>query len=134
MDLEKLFKLLFNTPENICIEYSNIDGKESLKINGEDFTDTPKEEEEVYDDTSIKEYISKYKDNIKALDDCTFVEVIEEVEDIIDIQTLDSLLNQDSFTKDDAELIHGQIQIINTVIHEKLVNKIQDLQELLDRL
>lgn len=133
MDLEKLFKLLFNTPENIRIEYSNIDGKESLKINGEDFTDTPKEEE-VYDDTSIKEYISKYKDNIQALDDCTFVEVIEEVEDIIDIKTLDSLLNQDSFTKDDAELIHGQIQIINTVIHEKLVNKIQDLQELLDRL
>lgn len=132
MDLEKLFKLLFNTPENICIEYSNIDGKESLKINGEDFTDTPKEE--VYDDTAIKEYISKYKDNIQALDDCTFVEVIEEVEDIIDIQTLDSLLNQDSFTKDDAELIRGQIQIINTVIHEKLVNKIQDLQELLDRL
>ena len=132
MDLEKLFKLLFNTPENICIEYSNIDGKESLKINGEDFTDTPKEE--VYDDTAIKEYISKYKDNIQALDDCTFVEVIEEVEDIIDIQTLDSLLNQDSFTKDDAELIHGQIQIINKVIHEKLVNKIQDLQELLDRL
>lgn len=132
MDLEKLFKLLFNTPENICIEYSNIDGKESLKINGEDFTDTLKEE--VYDDTAIKEYISKYKDNIQALDDCTFVEVIEEVEDIIDIQTLDSLLNQDSFTKDDAELIHGQIQIINTVIHEKLVNKIQDLQELLDRL
>lgn len=133
MDLEKLFKLLFNTPENICIEYSNIDGKESLKINGEDFTNTPKEEE-VYDDTSIKEYISKYKDNIQALDDCTFVEVIEEVEDTIDIQTLDSLLNQDSFTKDDAELIHRQIQIINTVIHEKLVNKIQDLQELLDRL
>ena len=132
MDLEKLFKLLFNTPENICIEYSNIDGKESLKINGEDFTDTPKEE--VYDDTAIKEYISKYKDNIQALDDCTFVEVIEEVEDIIDIQTLDSLLNQDSFTKDDAELIHGQLQIINTVIHEKLVNKIQNLQELLDRL
>ena len=144
MDLEKFFKLLLSNPENIHLEYSNINGQESLRINGEELFGTPdkekekeeeeKEEKEVYDDTAIKEYISNYKDNIQLLDDCTFVEVIEQVENVIDIQALDELLSQESFTQDEAELIYEQLNFINTVIHEKLVNKIQDLQELIDKL
>lgn len=136
MDLEKLFALLLSNPDNIHLEYSNINGQESLRINGEELFDTPDEDEEVeiYDDAPIKEYISKYKDNIQLLDDCTFVEVIEQVEDVIDIQVLDELLKQESFTKDEAELIYGQLNFINTVIHEKLENKIQNMIELLDRL
>lgn len=134
MDLEKLFTLLLSNPDNIHLEYSNINGQESLRINGEELFDTPDEEVEIYDDAPIKEYISKYKDNIKLLDDCTFVEVIEQVEDVIDIQVLDELLKQESFTKDEAELIYGQLNFINTVIHEKLENKVQNMIELLDRL
>ena len=145
MDLEKFFELLLSNPNNVHLEYSNINGQESLRINGEELFGTPdkeeeekeeeeKEEKEVYDDTAIKEYISNYKDNIQLLDDCTFVEVIEQVENVIDIQALDELLSQESFTQDEAELIYEQLNFINTVIHEKLVNKIQDLQELIDRL
>ena len=144
MDLEKFFKLLLSNPENIHLEYSNINGQESLRINGEELFGTPdkekeekeeeKEEKEIYDDTAIKKYISNYKDNIQLLDDCTFVEVIEQVEDVIDIQVLDELLKQESFTQDEAELIYGQLNFINTVIHEKLANKVQDMIELLDRL
>lgn len=141
MDLEKFFELLLSNPNNVHLEYSNINGQESLRINGEELFGTPdkeeeekEEEKEVYDDTAIKEYISNYKDNIQLLDDCTFVEVIEQVENVIDIQALDELLSQESFTQDEAELIYEQLNFINTVIHEKLVNKIQDLQELIDRL
>ena len=134
MDLEKLFALLLSNPDNIHLEYSNVNGQESLRINGEELFDTPDEEVEIYDDAPIKEYISKYKDNIKLLDDCTFVEVIEQVEDVIDIQVLDELLKQESFTQDEAELIYGQLNFINTVIHEKLANKVQNMIELLDRL
>ena len=141
MDLEKFFKLLLSNPENIHLEYSNINGQESLRINGEELFGTPdkekekekEEEKEIYDDTAIKKYISNYKDNIQLLDDCTFVEVIEQVENVIDIQALDELLSQESFTRDEAELIYEQLNFINTAIHEKLVNKIQDLQELIDR-
>lgn len=146
MDLEKFFELLLSNPNNVHLEYSNINGQESLRINGEELFGTPdkekeekeeekeEEEKEVYNDTAIKEYISNYKDNIQLLDDCTFVEVIEQVENVIDIQALDELLSQESFTQDEAELIYEQLNFINTVIHEKLVNKIQDLQELIDRL
>ena len=44
------------------------------------------------------------------------------------------LISQESFTEDEAELIYGQLNFINTVIHEKLANKVQDMIELLDRL
>lgn len=130
MDLEKFFELLLSNPDNIHLEYSNINGQESLRINGEEVIDTPDE----YDDTPIKEYIAKFKDNIQLLDDCTFVEVIDEIEHTIDIQSLDELISQESFTEDEAELIYGQLNFINTVIHEKLANKVQDMTELLDRL
>lgn len=130
MDLEKFFELLFSNPDNIHLEYSNINGQESLRINGEEIIDTPDE----FDDTTIKEYIARFKDNIQLLDDCTFVEVIDEVEHIIDIQSLDELISQESFTEDEAELVYGQLNFINTVIHEKLANKVQDMIELLDRL
>lgn len=130
MDLEKFFELLFSNPDNIHLEYSNINGQESLRINGEEIIDTPDE----YDDTPIKEYIARFKDNIQLLDDCTFVEVIDEVEHTIDIQSLDELISQESFTEDEAELIYGQLNFINTVIHEKLANKVQNMIKLLDRL
>lgn len=130
MDLEKFFELLFSNPNNVHLEYSNINGQESLRINGEEVINTPDE----YDDTPIKEYITKFKDNIQLLDDCTFVEVIEQVENVIDIQALDELLSQESFTQDEAELIYEQLNFINTVIHEKLVSKVQDMVELLDRI
>ena len=130
MDLEKFFELLFSNPNNVHLEYSNINGQESLRINGEEVINTPDE----YDDTPIKEYITKFKDNIQLLDDCTFVEVIEQVENVIDIQALDELLSQESFTQDEAELIYEQLNFINTVIHERLVSKVQDMVELLDRI
>lgn len=130
MDLEKFFELLFSNPNNVHLEYSNINGQESLRINGEEVINTPDE----YDDTPIKEYITKFRDNIQLLDDCTFVEVIEQVENVIDIQTLDELLSQESFTQDEAELIYEQLNFINTVIHERLVSKVQDMVELLDRI
>ena len=130
MDLEKFFELLSSNPNNVHLEYSNINGQESLKINGEEVINTPDE----YDDTPIKEYITKFRDNIQLLDDCTFVEVIEQVENVIDIQTLDELLSQESFTQDEAELIYEQLNFINTVIHERLVSKVQDMVELLDRI
>lgn len=128
MDLERLFELVFSNPDNIHIEYTSIDGRESLIVNGEELI--PKR----YDDTPVKEYISKFRDNIKQLDDSIFLEVTEEASEIIDVQSLDELLDQDSFTQEEAELIYGQLNFINSIIHEKLTNKVQDLIELIERI
>lgn len=126
MDLEKLLQLVLNCPDNFKLEYSNIDGQESLKLNGEELIDK-------YDDSEVKEYISKYKEDIELIDDCLFLEVIEEISETLDVQALDELLDQDSFTEEESELVYGQLTFIKAAFHEKIQNKIQDLEELLEK-
>ncbi len=125
MDLEKLLQTALKCPNNIKLEYSNINGQESLKLNGEELID--------YDDSEVKKYISEYKEDIELIDDCMFLEVIEEIAKTIDSQALDELLNQDSFTEEEAELVYGLITFIRAAFHEKIQNKIQDLEELLEK-
>lgn len=103
------------------ISASNTEGKISISI-------TPKE----YDDTEIKETISNFKKNIDKLDDCLFLEVLDEVKDHLDIKTFNELTEQDSYSKEDAEIVKSMINFTNLVVHEHIVNKIQDLEELLN--
>lgn len=128
MELERLLELLFENPQNINIQYSNINGKEKITVNGHDLS-----KEEDYDDTEVKRLIKEYKDNINLLDDCTFVEVLDEMEDTINFKNLDTFMNKEHFTEEEAEFVKGQINMINTAIHEKLVNKIQEFNELLGK-
>ena len=89
--------------------------------------------EQKFDDTEIKELVSNYKDNIGKLDDCLFLDVLEEIKDHLDIKTFDELTNQDSYSEEDAEIVKSMINFTNLVVHENIVNKIQDLEELLTK-
>lgn len=129
MNLERLLELVFNNPDNISIDYSNINGEERLIVNGEDLSEC----KESFDDQETLELVAKYKENIAHLDDCIFVEMLDEVAGIIDLKELDSLLNQEHFTEAEAELVEGHINFMNTVIQEKIINKVQDLIELLGK-
>lgn len=127
MNLEKLLELVFENPDNISIEYSNINGKEKFIVNGKELS--------VFDDSEIKTLISEYKKNIELLDDCTFTEAIEALEDRsnIDLNQLDKLINQESFTEKEAQTIKAHIDFMSSIIREKIFNKIQVLTELLDK-
>lgn len=89
--------------------------------------------EQKFDDTEIKELVSNYKENIGKLDDCLFLDVLEEIKDHLDIKTFDELINQDSYSEEDAEIVKSMINFTNLVVHENIVNKIQDLEELLTK-
>lgn len=89
--------------------------------------------EQKFDDTEIKELVSNYKENIGKLDDCLFLDVLEEIKDHLDIKTFDELTNQDSYSEEDAEIVKSMINFTNLVVHENIVNKIQDLEELLTK-
>lgn len=130
MNLERLFELVLSNPTNISIQYQNINGEEKLTVNGEDLT--PKLESK-FDDSRVKQLISSYQENIEHLDDCVFVETMEEVAETIDIKELDRLLNQESFTEEEATDVESCIGFINATIHEKLTNKIQQLVETLEK-
>lgn len=128
MNLEKLLELVFENPDNISIEYSNINGKEKFIVNGKELS--------IFDDSEIKTLISEYKKNIELLDDCTFTEAMEALEDRsenIDLNQLDKLINQESFTEKEAQTIKAHIDFMSSIIHEKISNKIQILTELLDK-
>lgn len=86
--------------------------------------------EQAYDDTEIKELVSNYKRNMDRLDDCLFLEVLDEIKDHLDLKTFNELTEQDSYSEEDAEIVKSMINFTNLVVHEHIVNKIQDLEEL----
>lgn len=88
--------------------------------------------EQAYDDTKVKELVSNYKRNMDRLDDCLFLEVLDEIKDHLDLKTFNELTEQDSYSEEDAEIVKSMINFTNLVVHEHIVNKIQDLEELRD--
>lgn len=126
MDIEKLFNLILNNPDNISIQYSNINGEEKLVVNGKEVT-------ERYDDSEIQEKIAKYRENVELLDDCVFVEALEAYEEDYSIKQFDDLLNKQYLDEEEATITNHLIDTMNTLIHNKIVSKIQNLTDLLER-
>lgn len=129
MNLEEFLTLLSTNPNNISICYENVNGKENLKVNGEDVLLCVEE----FDDSETIQLIEDYKENIELLDDCVFVDVMEEVSNIFSVSELDKLLKKKSFTKREAEEIKGCIHHINMITREKLARKIAQFEELYER-
>lgn len=121
-NMEEILNALLNG-EIKSLEYSFIDGKETLKINGEEI----KNEEE----SKIQSLIKEYKENIELLDDCTFVEVLDETP--LDLKHFDTLLNKKPLTKEESEYVEEAIKHMNNSIHNKLEKKIKDLTELIKK-
>lgn len=121
--LNNLFSVIYENPNNFDFKYSNVNGKESLMINGEEMI-------KQFDDSKIKEEINNYKINIGNLDDCLFVDTMEELEDKINFKQMDELLNQESFNQSEANLIGDLINIVSNKIKEKIEERIIELREL----
>lgn len=130
MNLERLLELVFSNPDNISIQYQNINGKERLVVNGEELTT----DDATFDDSRIKELVSNYKESIDSIDDCDFVEIIEEVGEHLDLKTFDELLTQESYSEEDAAILESMINFTKLAIHEHLTNKIEDIKEILANL
>lgn len=127
MDLEQLLEVLLTNPQNIKIEYSNIDGKETLIVNGKEIT-----EKEEYNDTEILNKIATFKSNIELLDENIYVEVLEDAQDI-NFKHLDTLISQEHFSKEEANIVSQQIDKIYELIRQKITSKVYELAELLEK-
>ena len=123
MDIEKLLELL-NAHDNVRIEYSFIDGRESLKVNGEEVIPS-------YDDSSIKKMIKEFKANIELLDDNTFTKVLEETK--LSLTDVINLLDQESFTEEEAVQAQNYIETLSTSIKEKLASNMDTLHYIYNR-
>lgn len=103
---------------NFRIEVSDEDGYFSLRL------------VKTFD---IKKKIANYKRNLDLLDDCIFVDVLDELPTYnIDIKQFDELLNKEELTESEEIYVSYLIDFTNSLIRQHITNKIEDLNELID--
>lgn len=84
-------------------------------------------------ESNIKEKIANYKRNLDLLDDCIFVDVLDELPTYnIDIKQFDELLNKEELTESEEIYVSYLIDFTNSLIRQHITNKIEDLNELID--
>ena len=125
MDFEKIINYLTEHPDNISIEYSNINGKEKLTINGKDFT-------EPFDDSEIKRKVAVYKENVNNLSDEIFDKVLEKAEnEHFNLSEMNNVLELDSYTEEDAIYANNVINLMTELIVETINEEIEILNDML---
>lgn len=130
MNLERLLELVFNNPNDISIQYSNINGDEKLIVNGEDLTN----QEETYDDSQIKEEIAKYKEKIEKLDDYIFELVIDEAEKKhFNLYEMNKGLELEHYTPQEELYASNVIEIMTELIQEVIKREVQKLIDTLEQ-
>lgn len=115
--------------DGIKLTLSNKDGVITINI------DSNKDNlEDNSENSLIKETINEFKEFIEELDDCLFLESIEEIEQYFDIKRFNDLLEQKEFTdKEETEVIK-MIEASKIIIREHLQDKIEELVELYDKI
>lgn len=85
-------------------------------------------------DKNIKNVIANYKKNLDLLDDCIFVNVLDELASYhVNLKQFDELLNKEELTESEEIYVAYLIDFTNSLIRQHIVNKIKDLNELLDK-
>lgn len=129
MNLERLFELVFSNPDNLRVEYSLVDGKETCFVNGINIL-----EREVFCDRAIKEEISRYKENLNYLDEWVWNLVMDEAANRnFNLLEMDRILNLDSYTEQEALQARNTISIMSDLINEILKQEVQSLVDLMER-
>lgn len=90
--------------------------------------------EDEFDDSETKELVSNFKEWIQRIDDDIFIESFEQAKEAIDVKTLDDLLNQGTFTEEEAEQVEDMIDYFESIITNNIDNRIKELEDMkLDR-
>lgn len=84
--------------------------------------------------STIKNKIANYKRNLDLLDDCIFVDVLDELATYhVNLKQFDELLNKEDLTESEEVYVSYLIDFTNTLIRQHIHNKIEDLTELIDK-
>lgn len=130
MNLEKLLELIFNDPDNISIQYSNINGKEKLIVNGKDLSDDNK----AFDDSEIKHFIEDYKERFSELDDNIFDLIVKEAEKRgLNLSEMNQALEQEHYTEEEAINANNVITVMSDIIAHVIKREIDSLYTVLEK-
>lgn len=130
MNLEKLLELVFNDPDNISIQYSNINGKEKLIVNGKDLSD----DNETFDDSEIKHFIEDYKEKFSELDDNIFDLIVKEADKRgLNLSEMNQALEQEHYTEEEAINANNVITVMSDIIAHVIRREIDSLYTVLEK-
>lgn len=107
--------------DNPRIEVSEKDGYVSLKLANSI-------------DDNVKNKIANYKKNLDMLDDCIFIDVLDELATYhVNLKQFDELLNKEELSESEEIYVLYLINFTNSLIRQHILNKIKDLNELVDK-
>lgn len=123
--MEEIIKQLLELKQPLTIQYTNVNGEEKLIVNGQEIR--PK-----FDDSEVKQMVVKYKTILDRIDDCVFLEVLEEIGEDINLNEFDALLQQDNYTSEESDKLLDMIHFAQNTIAECVSSKITDYQRVLE--
>ena len=124
MNLEHIINYLMQTPDNVKIEYSCVNGQESLKING-------KEIDSLEEDDDFTKKVEHYIDTVNRLYDCSFMDVLDSIKEEIPLKEFSDSLSNKNLSLEEKSLCLARIELITSRIREQLTKKIKDLQSII---
>lgn len=84
--------------------------------------------------SDIKNKIANYKKNLDLLDNCIFLDALDELATYhVNLKQFDELLNKEDLTESEEVYVSYLIDFTNTLIRQHIHNKIEDLTELIDK-
>ena len=87
---------------------------------------------DVFDDSSIKEEIKEFKENLNDLDDDIFIDAFEKVKESIDINRFNELIEYDNFTEAEANEVEGMMSYFSQIVYDTIQDEIQRLEKMRD--
>lgn len=136
MNLNDLLKMVLSNLDGLNIEYSYIDGQESLKVNGEEICTCEKNCEcKKYDDSELIRKIENHKKLLNSLDDCTFMDVTEILkEENVNLCALNNFMEKEHYSKEDEIIAEKYISLVSDVIRDVISMKLDNLEYILTQL
>lgn len=130
-ELSLMLKLLSSLIPDGTKKEIEIEGvKYSLNKEGDDIKIKASE---IFNDSSTKDMVASYKENVEDLDDDIFIEATEELAKKMDISEFNDLLDLDSFNEEQASKVEEMISISSDVICSHLQQKIGDMIKLYEK-
>ena len=124
MNLEHIINYLMQNPDNVKIEYSCVNGQESLKING-------REIDSLEEDDDFTKKVEHYIDTVNRLDDCSFMDVLDSIKEEIPLKEFSDSLSNKNLSLEEKALCMARIDFVTGHIREQLTKKIEDLQSII---
>lgn len=137
MNLNDLMKLMLNNIDNLKIEYSNVNGKESLKINDKEICrDKCGDECKCsYDDTELINKIENHKELLNSLDDCTFMEVVDYLKNQnINLKALNEFMDKSHYSEKDEITADNYIRIVSNAMRTIIYTRMKEFELILKNL